>query len=196
MTAIVILAAGSSSRLGIPKQNLVYEGKTLLQRAITSAKAAGEMVIVVLGCQSDTISQTINNAAVVLLINQQWQEGMASSIRLAVTYLQREDRQPDSIIFMLCDQPYVDAALLQNLKDTAILSNTGIVASSYRNTTGVPVLLKAGYFASLLQLKGNEGAKSLLKQYADDVATVPFPLGEVDIDTEADYSNLLKRHTV
>ncbi len=189
MTGIIILAAGSSSRLGKPKQNLVYKGQTLPQRAIATAAASVCMpVIVVLGANEEVIKPTIENDTINIIHNPDWQEGMASSIRSGINALQKMEPKADSVILMLCDQPFVDAILLAQLVQKK--STKGIIASAYDDTTGAPVLFDAAYFDELLSLKGHEGAKKLLLKYPDNVVTVPFPLGGIDIDTMKDYERL------
>jgi molybdenum cofactor cytidylyltransferase len=190
MTGIIILAAGSSSRLGTPKQNLIYKDQTLLQRAIETARVSEcNPIIVILGANATVIRPTIQNSAINIIQNPDWQEGMASSIRLGIMELQRIEPTITSIIVMLCDQPFVTPLLIDQLIQTK--SEKGIVACAYNKTIGVPVLFDAKYFSELLLLKGNDGAKKLLLKYPDDVATIPFPLGSVDIDTVEDYEKLL-----
>ena len=189
MTGIIILAAGSSSRLGKPKQNLVYKSQTLLQRAITTAAASVcKPVIVVLGANEEVIKPTIENDTINIIHNPDWQEGMASSIRLGINALQKIEPKAGSVILTLCDQPFVDTALLDELVKKK--SAKGIVASGYNDTIGAPVLFDAVYFDELLLLKGQEGAKKLLLKYPDEVVTVPFPLGGIDVDTVEDYEKL------
>lgn len=194
MTAIVILAAGLSSRMGKPKQNLIYQNQTLLQRAIKHAQLATDNVLVVLGANVDEIKPTINDLQIDLLINKDWTEGMASSVRLAVQQVQKCYPEVDQLIFILCDQPYLSAGLLLQLQQTAAESTNGIIACSYNDTIGVPVLFKYRYFPALLLLNGEHGARKLINYYADDVKTVPFPGGETDIDTEADFQKLIDGH--
>ena len=193
MTAIVILAAGPSSRMGSAKQNLVYDGQTLLQRAVKNALSVTETVLVVLGANREDIEYSIKDQPVNILYNTNWPEGMATSISLAVEEIQSAYLNITSIIFMLCDQPFADADLLQQLIDVSETSDKGIMASEYHNTLGVPALFKQAYFPYLLALKGKEGAKKLLLQHADDVQAIPFPLGEVDIDTLEDFEKLNKK---
>ncbi len=189
MTAIIILAAGSSSRLGKPKQNLVYEGKTLLQRAIKAGlDSTCNTVMVVLGANLDSIKPTIINSGAHIIYNADWEEGMASSIRAGISKIQRLEPKTTAVILMLCDQPFVDASLLDQLVQKKSLK--GIVASSYNGVIGAPVLFDAAYFDELLLLKGQEGAKKLLLKYPDDIDTVSFPLGSIDIDTTEDYEKL------
>jgi molybdenum cofactor cytidylyltransferase len=191
MTGIIILAAGSSSRLGMPKQNLVYKGETLLKRAIeTAAKSVCEPVIVVLGANEDIIKPTIELNNVSIIHNPRWREGMASSIRSGIGELQIIAPKADSVILMLCDQPFVDTSLLDQLIQKN--SSKGVIASAYNDTIGPPVLFDAAYFNELLSLKGQEGAKKLLLKHLDDVVTVPFPLGRVDIDTVEDFEKILR----
>ncbi|MBK0379036.1 nucleotidyltransferase family protein [Mucilaginibacter segetis] len=190
MTAIVILAAGSSSRLGRPKQTLEYKGQTLLQIAIKNALAVTEMVLVVLGANAEHIEPTIENLPANVLHNAHWEEGMSSSIRLAITDLEKNYPEVTSVIVMLCDQPFANAELLTQLIDKKKTTGKGIIASNYHNISGVPALFEKKYFPQLLELSGQAGAKQLLTQYPDAVAEVPFPEGETDIDTTEDYKRL------
>ncbi len=189
MTAAIILAAGESSRLGQPKQNLLFNGQTLLQRAVDSAlQSECKPVIIVLGANVDKINP-ITGATI--LYNSDWEEGMASSIRIAINELNK-DLSVDKVIIMLCDQPFVNATLLNTLIDKQVQTCKPIVACIYSGTTGVPVLFDRTLFAELLLLQGHEGAKKILITQANEIATIPFEQGSIDIDTSSDYENLLK----
>ncbi|WP_295669863.1 nucleotidyltransferase family protein [uncultured Mucilaginibacter sp.] len=189
MTGIIILAAGSSSRLGKPKQNLIFKGKTLLQRAIETAIASVcEPVVVVLGGNAEAIEPTIKNYDINIIHNPEWNEGMSSSIRTGLSGLLKIEPNIQSVILMLCDQPFTDTYLLNHL----IMANgeQGITACSYNNTTGPPVLFDVVYFKDLLSLKGTEGAKKVIHKYPDKVIEILFPHGSVDIDTIEDFEKL------
>src|ERR1035437_6793844 len=111
MPGIIILAAGSSGRLGSPKQNLIYKGQTLLQGAIETAVASAcEPVIIVLGANENVIRQSIEGSNATIVYNADWQEGMASSIRVGITALKKINPESDAVILMLCDQPFVDTS--------------------------------------------------------------------------------------
>jgi molybdenum cofactor cytidylyltransferase len=97
------------------------------------------------------------------------------------------------VFIVVCDQPFVNATLLHQLIAQQIITGKGIIASTYDNTAGTPVLFNKIYFADLLALQGQEGAKKILQEYTDDLALVPFPLGALDIDTAEDYQQLLTR---
>lgn len=191
MTGVIILAAGSSSRLGTPKQNLIYQGQTLLQRAIeTALSSVCQPVIVVLGANENAIRPTIENMPVNIISNGDWQEGMASSIRLGIKEIQNMEPNTASVILMLCDQPFIDFSILNVLVKTQTNNRIGIAACAYNGTIGAPVLFDTIYFEDLLMLKGQEGAKKLLLKYSDKVVSIPFPLGSVDIDTVEDYEKI------
>jgi molybdenum cofactor cytidylyltransferase len=191
MTGIIILAAGSSSRMGQPKQQLVFEDKTLIQHAIESAvKSLGSPVIVVLGANQGLIKPHIAHERVHFVINPEWQQGMSTSVHAGIKALQSQYPQVDDVIFMLCDQPFVNENLLNRIINVKAEAATPIVACAYQNTIGPPALFNKQHFAELLALKGQEGAKKLLYKYADQVSTIPFPEGSIDIDTPEDYQNL------
>jgi len=188
MTDLIILAAGESSRLGRPKQNLLFNGQTLLQLAVQSGKeSACNNIIVVLGANSEEI---VPIPGTIALCNRNWKEGMASSIRTAMVEV-HNCMNIDKVIIMLCDQPFVSAALLNALIDKQTESKQPIVACAYNNTTGVPVLFDRSLFAELLLLQGQEGAKTILKNHASDIAIVPFEKGNIDVDTMDDYERLI-----
>jgi molybdenum cofactor cytidylyltransferase len=192
MIGIIILAAGSSSRMGQAKQQLVYQEKTLLQLAIQAAIGVNDTkVLVVLGADHQTIMADVDSKLVSIVVNPDWEQGMASSIKAGMAALQELYPQIESALIMLCDQPFVDAALLQQLVDASVQNPDLIVASAYQNTVGVPVLLGKHWFDKLLTLQGQEGAKQLLVQYPDKVVAVPFEKGGIDIDTPQDYKSLL-----
>ena len=99
----------------------------------------------------------------------------------------------DAIILMVCDQPYVNAALLKNLVNQHVESQKNIVASQYKDTLGTPVLFHKSFFPDLLKLKGDAGAKKILMDNSEQVQAVRFPLGDIDIDNMADYEMLLQQ---
>lgn len=188
---IVILAAGSSSRLGRPKQLLLYQGKNLLQHSIDVAlNAALGLVVVVLGANHSAIKNEINTQLVSVAINDNWQEGMASSIRCGVNELFKINPLVDTAIVMVCDQPYVTAVLLQNLLIKQKETQLPMVASAYANAVGIPALFHKSLFSELLLLEGDVGAKKIMNKFPELLATIPFPLGEIDMDTIEDFQAL------
>jgi len=191
-TGIIILAAGSSSRLGKPKQLLSYQHKTLLNNTIEAAKkAANGLVLVILGGNSDLIEESISPSDISIVYNPDWEEGISSSIRLGLAVMGKEVEDPDRVILTVCDQPFVTAEVFGRLVDEADGSGKGIIASSYGGTLGTPVLFDKMYFSELFLLKGAEGAKKVINKFKETVAAVRFDKGEIDIDTPEDYNRLL-----
>lgn len=191
---IVVLAAGNSSRLGEPKQLLHYNGKSLIRHVAECAMIAIKSpVIVVTGYRPDLVETELNGLNITVVQNNQWNEGMGSSIRSGLQKLIDLNKTLQGVIFAVSDQPFVSSALFLQLIDKHETSEKGIVASSYGGTTGTPVLFDKKYFNNLLELRGAEGAKKLLYRFESDVQTVEFNLGGIDIDTKEDYQQLLAK---
>jgi len=193
-TGAIILAAGRSSRLGSPKQLLQFHHKTLLQHTIDAFKVVGaKPLIVVIGGHADAVSASIEQEGIVLEYNPHWEQGIASGIVAGLETMNARYKEIKQVILAVCDQPYVSASLFEQLFSTQHSSSKNIVASAYKDTLGTPVLFTQKYFDLLLGLKGDEGAKKILRAFLEDVAQVDFPLGHIDIDTVADYEGLLGR---
>jgi molybdenum cofactor cytidylyltransferase len=192
--AIIILAAGNSSRLGEPKQLLKFQKKTLIRHITEAAIEAKSVdVFVVTGSNADLMEQELHSLSYRSVHNHHWESGMASSIVAGVRELLAMFPNVAGAIFAVSDQPFVNASLLNTLIQKSLDTNSGIVSCSYDDTLGTPVLFSKKYFPSLLSLTGTEGAKKLLAKFARDVITIPFPQGGIDIDTQEDYRNLLSQ---
>jgi molybdenum cofactor cytidylyltransferase len=190
-TGIIILAAGNSSRLGRPKQLLPYRGKTLLTHTTTEALNAGvHPVVVVTGAFHAEVSAALRGQPLSIVFNPIWQDGMASGIVIGLSSMLSLQQDVDSVIIAVCDQPFISSALLLELVSTNDTSGKGVVACAYADNVGTPVLFNRNYFEELVALSGSEGAKKLLKQHLDDLATVAFPDGDIDIDTVEDAKKL------
>jgi len=190
---IILLAAGQSARLGKPKQLLNYKGKTLLAHSLQIAiETQLQPIVTVLGANLDILKESIEPINTTLVINQEWSEGMASSIRCGIEELLKIAPSIAGVIIMVCDQPYVTAKLLTDLVEKHEDSSKPIISSRYNNNIGTPALFDKTIFALLLSLKGDSGAKKIMKSNPDWVETVNFPFGEIDIDTSLDYELLMK----
>ncbi|HVE72567.1 MAG TPA: nucleotidyltransferase family protein [Thermoanaerobaculia bacterium] len=154
--AALVLAAGASRRLGKPKQNVVFEGETLLDRAMRIAREVADEVIVV----------TREN-------NPSADEGMASSIREGVRLADPAAR----ILITLCDQPLVTAEHLHAL----IAVDAPIVATGYAGIAGVPAIFAPSFREELLALRGDVGARAVIERYG--AVVVPFENAAFDVDT-------------
>lgn len=190
---MIVLAAGGSTRLGKPKQLLPYKGVSLLQHAVKEAIGTTlTPVIVVAGSNAALIKNELTSMAVDLVENSNWQSGMASSIVTGLNFLLSRYPEVDGVIFLMSDQPFVNATLLNELLLVHRKTTKPMVASSYNKMMGVPALFSKNIFPQLLQLTGDTGARKILQKFCHEVAIVPFPQGGIDIDTAEDYQNLLK----
>lgn len=190
---IVILAAGSSSRLGKPKQLLAFEGTTLLARvAAIACQSKRYPVIVVLGANADLIKENLSISGLDVVINEDWEEGMASSLRTGLHAMEKKYPAVDGIMILVSDQPHLTDNHIVQLIDAQNKSGLPIAACSYAGIMGTPALFHKSVFPELMQLKGDIGAKRIIESRKQDVVTVFFDKGVVDIDTQADYENLLK----
>lgn len=172
-----------------------YESESLLQHAVNQASETNaEVVIVVLGAKSENIADHIRSTKLVIVQNPEWKEGLASSIRSGINALEA-DYPADGAILMVCDQPYVTTALLNELLTAQHTSQKHIVACEYRNTIGTPALFHHSYFPILQNLQGDTGAKKVLLQHENDVHKISFPEGDIDIDTRNDYEKLINTNS-
>ncbi|HTE25126.1 nucleotidyltransferase family protein [Flavitalea sp.] len=191
---IVILAAGESSRLGEPKQLLIYEGITFLERSIQLASAlAGDKVCVVLGANATTILKKVPQAARLSIINDKWKDGMGTSIALGLKTALNLYPVIKSAIFMTVDQLFVTSEHLKALVSLHEQSGKPIVASSYQDAAGIPALFDQTFFKDLLNLETDKGARDIIRSHDHQVAKLALPGGEVDIDTPEQYALLQNR---
>ena len=192
MTVCLLLAAGSSSRMGQPKMILPYKDKTFLQHIIDEVKAIKDTtLLIVTGCYHTLIEQSLIQQQIPLIKNDQWQDGMGSSIQTGMAYLMQHYPAATDVFILVCDQPFISATLLQQMMAAKEHTGKGIVACTYTSTIGTPVLFDKKYFNQLLLLQGASGAKKLVQQFEADTATVNFPAGAMDIDTPEDYGKLV-----
>ncbi|RIV21459.1 nucleotidyltransferase family protein [Fibrisoma montanum] len=184
----IILAAGSSARMGgEPKQLLTYEGKTLMRRITDSALSlqAGP-VAVVLGAHREQIAPELAGLPITLIDNRQWASGLASSLKIGLAALYLTQKELDAILVLLTDQPLVSAGVLQHLIATYQEENKGIVACQYNGQLGLPALFSRNYIDELLQLDGDKSPKWVIVRHRADCAMVPFEAGAVDLDSWRD----------
>lgn len=190
--AAIVLAAGASHRLGQPKQLLMHGGETLLARAIRLAREAGAaQVLAVLGANFEIICATVALDQAVPVINDLWQQGIASSIHAGLKALDAVAPDATGALIMSCDQPRLTAAHLANLIETfAAQPEPSIPASVYAGVLGIPAVFPRVALTHLRALEGDRGARALLVKPPCPLIAVPFPGGEIDIDTPTDLGQL------
>jgi len=190
--AIILLAAGESSRLGTPKQLLMYKGKNLMQHTIDMTETLGMDTVIVLGAFSDQILYYVDTYGAKVVQNMDWHEGLASSVRCGLEHVLMMNADTEAVILVLCDQPLLTVDILHQVIDTYHVSSLPIVHCNYGEASGPPTLFHKSLFPYLMELKGHEGAKKVVNTFPEKVALVDFPDGKWDIDTPADYQHLLQ----
>jgi len=187
----IILAAGASRRLGQPKQLVRIGDETLLGRTVRVAMESGAgPVFVVLGAHRERITDEVDLTGVHAVFNPDWERGIASSIGAGIVTLQQKLPDATATLLMVCDQPRLTAEHLREL--TAVFDTRAeatIVASTYAGIAGIPAIFPASEFEALLGLRGDEGARRLMRNPRCLLETVSFDGGEVDVDTLADLAN-------
>jgi molybdenum cofactor cytidylyltransferase len=173
-----------------PKQLLVYRGQTLVRRAAETALASVcRPVVVVLGANAVSVGNELE-LPVIVTRNREWETGMASSIRAGLEAVLAADAGVEGIVVMLCDQPFVNAKLIDTLTELRHETRKTIVATQYGETRGVPALFGRELFAEIGQLNGHEGARQIIRNHPNDTVVVPFAAAAIDIDTQQDYEAL------
>jgi len=191
MIAAVLLAAGGSARLGQPKQLLRFRGGSLVRRAAEAALAGGcAPLVTVTGAHHDAVCAELGGIAAKPIFNQGWSDGVAGSIRLGVQHVVSATRPIRAVVLLACDQPALDAAVVERLI-AAFDGRAGRrVACAYGGTVGVPALFERSLFERLTTLEGDRGAKGLLLEEPRLLIRLPWPEGGRDVNRPDDLARL------
>jgi molybdenum cofactor cytidylyltransferase len=187
-TAGIILAAGSSSRLGTPKQLLLWQGQPLVKIVSQKLLATGiQPIIVVVGAESNAVKKALEDLDITTVENLYWKEGISTSIRAGIAAL------PDNIqaaIFATSDQPFVPESLIRKLIDEYGQTGAEIICPECKGELRNPVLFDKSLFAELTQLEGDTGGKALFDHH--QVSRVEWQNEEDfrDIDTQEEMQEM------
>lgn len=194
-TAAVVLAAGGSRRLGRTKQLEPWGSATLLGHVVSRTFEFGvDEVWVVLGHDAGRILEEVDLGEANVVENLEWEEGIASSLRVALDALTRLSKC-DLALIVIGDQPDVPVATVQELLASHARSGRPVTIPKYRYNWGNPVLIDRSMWARVMSLEGDEGAKRLWQAHPEWVNEVWFPeTAPRDVDTEADVAELKPRH--
>jgi len=193
-SAAIILAAGSSTRMGQSKQMLDVKGEKLLVTTIQTVLKAGiTNTTVVLGADEESHRKIIRDLPVDIVYNKNWERGMGNSLKSGLASLIQKNPALEAIVVTVCDQPLMKPENITNLLAKYKETGKPVIASRYSQMPGVPALFDKSYFRKLALLPDDQGAKKIILQNKDDVCEVDFPGGEVDLDTMEDYEAFVKR---
>ncbi len=191
---ILILAAGSSSRMGRSKQLLEINGQPLLLQTVRRALECDKgPVIVVLGSGEQSHLDIIKDLPVRTIINHYWKSGIGSSIKTGLHHIVREVPEAKGVIILVCDQPELTSTHILSMIETFSGSGKSIIASKYDDTYGVPALFSRSFFSNLLIIADDHGAKKIIEQFPDQLMTVEFTGGAIDLDTAEDYNKYVNQ---
>jgi molybdenum cofactor cytidylyltransferase/nicotine blue oxidoreductase len=184
--AALVLAAGGGRRYGMPKALVEYEGSLLVERAVRTATAVCDPVLVVLGAQAVDVWQTADLSGATVLANRDWETGMASSLRTGLDGLRGwpvgglGGKQIDAALVLLVDMPGMTPAALERMAEHA--APDVLAVPTYDGVRGHPVLLGREHWAGVAAgATGDEGARSYLATH---------PVTEVDCTGLADPTDL------
>jgi molybdenum cofactor cytidylyltransferase len=191
--AILILAAGSSTRMGVAKQLLPVGENTLLGVSIKQAlQSEADKVYCVLGSNAEVIKQSISKFKIEPIFNPNYKTGLSSSIVAGIQHLINQDF--DATLILLGDQPLISVAYLNAMITPFKNHGEKIIASKYNNTFGVPSVIPKRSYNELLKLKGDKGAKDFLNTNKEEI--IPLKnINLIDIDTKKEYHDYLNSIT-
>ncbi|PWG06192.1 nucleotidyltransferase family protein [Polaribacter aquimarinus] len=181
---VLVLAAGSSSRMKSIKQLATIDNKTLLEITLEKAtKITSKNTFCVLGANREKIENQINFKNTQIIINKNFEEGLSSSISKGLDFIKKAQPNLKSVLILLADQPGIQLSYLNDMINLFKVNPSKIIASKYKETYGVPALIPSIYFDDLLKIKGNKGAKTFLNKNLDAVLSPKTTTNLTDIDT-------------
>jgi molybdenum cofactor cytidylyltransferase len=185
--AAVVLAAGTSSRMGSAKQLLRLEDRPLLQHVLDHVRASAvSEIVLVLGFAAEEIRRKIDLQNVRVVLNGDYQRGMGTSLKAGLSAV---DAQCAGALIVLADQPFVRPATLDRLMAEHLRSRAQIVIPTYRGFRGNPVLLDRSVFAEVMTLDGDVGCRAIFGDHLEGIVKLPLDDAGIllDIDRQSDF---------
>jgi CTP:molybdopterin cytidylyltransferase MocA len=164
IVAAVVLAAGGGRRYGMPKALVEYEGSLLVERAVRTARAVCDPVLVVLGAQAVDVWRQADLGGSAVLANKDWESGMASSLRVGLDGLRGWPDQVDAALITLVDMPGMTPEALEKVRHEG--SPRALAVATYDGVRSHPVLIGRDHWAGVIEsLSGDEGARRYLADH-------------------------------
>lgn len=188
----LILAAGTSSRMGSIKQLLTVNEKTLLQHTIDlSIKINSTKTLCILGAHAKKIMHKVDFKNVEFIINKNHKLGLSSSIISGIKHLQETKITIDGLFIILADQPAITIEYYQEMIHLFSKNEKKIIASTYGKGLGVPAIFPRWFLKDLLQITGDKGAKEFLQKNKNKTISPVTSVNLLDIDTPKDYKHFI-----
>ena len=189
----VLLAAGTSRRMGEPKQLLKWGNRSLIQYQVETILSTTDKVYIILGAYAERIQPLLKNYNVELIQFNQWEKGMGDSLAYGIQQICKSNPNIDGFLISLIDQPLVSTIHYSAMRARFEKGKNQIIASeSDSGWVGVPVLFDAYYSAQLQSLSGEEGAKVILKKNRANTIAINARHTLIDMDTQEVYQKLFK----
>ncbi len=184
----VILAAGASTRFGSPKQLVRIGGSPVLHQMISNAAfVAGRSVTVVIGAHAREIAPALRQSAASVVVNREWPEGLASSIRVAV-----ESAPPrcDGLLLLLADQVAVTADDIKHLYAAWKRHPILVAAALYDGVPGLPAIFPRWTYPGLMELRGDRDPRQVIRRNIDQLVRIPMANASINLDTPEDLLSI------
>jgi molybdenum cofactor cytidylyltransferase len=191
--AVLVLAAGKSSRMKSIKQLEEINQKTLLDITLEKIKSIfSENIFCVLGANADKIKQEITTTSIDFINNKNFETGLSSSIVAGIHHFKKSNLNFDSVFILLADQPAIDISYLKSMLFLSEENNHKIIASKYGHNFGVPAIIPSKYFEDLILIEADKGAKEFINLRENDVLCPNISTNLFDIDTKEDLNSYKK----
>jgi len=188
---LVLLAAGGSRRMGQPKQLLTVYGKALVRHMAEIALTAPvNSVVVVLGAEAERITPLLGDLPLKVVTNPDWESGLSSSLRVGVETALTYTSDLSAVLVCLADQPNLSQEHLRRMIARYKEGSCTAVASLAGDAMVPPMLFDSSWFSKLRAIKGDIGARAILREHPGQVATVPID-SVTDLDTPEDYAKFV-----
>lgn len=187
----LVLAAGASRRFGQqPKLLAELRGKPLLLHVLDALAPLDVPVTLVLGCNADQLRECLRGQAVTVIENPHWEQGMGSSLACGIQHLQQQGST--RVLISLADQPALNTAGFKRMLAASNGDPRRIAVSDAGQFIGPPCIFPQAYFAELLVLDGDHGARAVMRQHAESLLRVAWPESALDIDSREDLQRILR----
>jgi molybdenum cofactor cytidylyltransferase len=183
--AAVVLAAGSSTRMGRNKLLLDLAGETVVRRAVGAAIESGvERVLVVLGHEADRVRSQLDGLACEVVVNPDHERGVGTSLHAGI----RAAGDADAVVVLLADMPFVSAAMIRDVVERHRSTGAPLVLSRYGDVQAPPTLYSRELFAEVLAEPDERCGKRIAQRHADDAVIARWPEAALrDLDVAEDY---------
>ncbi len=184
----IVLAAGSSRRMGVVNKLLMnVDGEAMVKRSVQPiAEAKLESTVIVTGFENEKIKSCLSEYELRLVFNDCFREGMGTSLAVGVESISAIE--PDGILVSLGDLPYLQKeSVLAVMERFCSQGGEKITVPVYNGTQGHPIVFPFRYAEELKALKGDQGARDLIRREGESVTKLD--LQDIGIMRDIDSPN-------